>query len=55
MTAEQLSFEIGDDLMNDLEIKLFEGCKRLINLTVAVELNERLSLQRPGRRSWEKS
>ena len=35
--AEQLSFEIRNDLMNDLEIDLFEGYNRLINLTLAVE------------------
>jgi hypothetical protein len=53
--AERSSFEIRDDLMNDLEINLFEGYKRLINLTHAVEFNEHLLLLRPGRRIWKKS
>ena len=35
-----LSFEVRNDLMNNLEIKLFEGYKRLINLTLVVVFNE---------------
>jgi hypothetical protein len=42
-----------NDLINNLQIDLFEGSKRLINFVHSAEFDEHLLLARPGRRIWE--
>ena len=41
------------DLMNNLQIKLFEGPDSFINFALSQKFNEHLSLSRPGRRILE--
>jgi hypothetical protein len=43
-----------NDLMNNLQINLFEGPERLINFALPKKFDERLSWPWPGRRIWEK-
>ena len=42
-----------NDLMNNLQINLFEGPDSLVNFAFSEKLDEHLSLPRPGRRIWE--
>src|SRR6516165_3508436 len=42
-----------DDPMNNLQINLFEGPQRLIDLALPVIFDERLSLPRSGCRIWK--
>jgi hypothetical protein len=41
------------DLMNNLQIKLFEGPEGFINFALPIKFDEHLSLSRSGRRIWE--
>ena len=41
------------DLMNDLQIDLFEGPDGFINFALPIKFDEHLSLSRSGRRIWE--
>jgi hypothetical protein len=42
-----------NDLMNDLQINLFEAPERLVNLAFSVEFDKDFSLSRPCRRIRE--
>jgi hypothetical protein len=43
-----------NDLMNNLQVDLFEGPDTFIDLAFPKKLNEHLSLSRPSLRIWEK-
>jgi hypothetical protein len=42
-----------DELINDLEINLFERPKRFGNLSFPIDLDEHLPLARPPFRGWK--
>ena len=48
-----LGLKMINDLMNNLQINLFEGPEGLINFAFPIKFDEHLSLPRSGRRIWE--
>jgi hypothetical protein len=49
-----LGFKMINDLMNNLQINLFEGPDSVINFALPKKFNEHLSLPRSGRRIRKK-